>query len=180
MKVKEVQNGRVVREVSFQSVHSQLVMSNNAQVLFSGTKDGKVCSFGLPIGGDILALSCHIGAVTAMAMSFDDSLLFTAGEDGVLFIYSIRYKDNRIRTPENALFSDEVQTTKAEIEERLNQLRAAQAERADLEMNFRMKKEMIEQGHKSRELRIREDAKKAKDKGRILTENQRGKRMRPK
>jgi WD40 repeat protein len=171
MKVKEVQNGRVARELAFQSVHSQLVMSNNAQMLFSGTKDGKVYSFGLPIGEDSLSFCCHTGAVTSMAISFDDSLLFTAGEDGVLFTFSVRDRDNRVRTPEKALFSDEVQTTKTEIDEKLNQLRATQAERTDLEMNFRMKKEMIEQGHKTREARIREDAKKAKDKGRILTEN---------
>jgi WD40 repeat protein len=171
MKVKEVQNGQVAREVLFQTVHTQLVMSNNGQMLFSGTKDGKVVSFGLPIGGDRLSLNCHTGAVTSVAISFDDSLLFTTGEDGVLCIFNIRDKDNRIRNPERSFFSEEVQTTKNEIDEKANQLRTAEAERQDLEMTFKMKREMIESTHKSKEAKIREDAKKEKDKNRILSEN---------
>jgi hypothetical protein len=90
---------------------------------------------------------------------------------GVLCVFNIRDKDNRIRNPERSFFSDEVQTTKAEIEEKANQLRTVQAERADFEMTFKMKKEMIESTHKSKEARIREEAKREKDKNRILNEN---------
>ena len=171
MKVKEVQNGQVVREVLFQTPHTQLVMSNNGQMMFSGTKDGKVYSFALPIGGDKLCLNCHTGSVTSMAISFDDSLLFTTGEDGVLCVFNIRDKDNRIKNPERSFFSEEVQTTKNELEEKANQLRTYEAERADFEMTFKMRKEMIESTHKSKEAKIREGAKKEKDKNRILSEN---------
>jgi hypothetical protein len=171
MKVKEIQNGQVVREVPFQTQHTQVVMSNNGQMLFSGTKDGRVFSFGLPLGGDQLTVNCHTGAVTAIAISFDDSLLFTTGEDGVLCVFNIRDKDNKMRNPERSFFSEEVQTTKNEIEEKANQLRTSEAERADLEMTFKMRKEMIESTHKSKEAKIRELAKKEKDKNRILSEN---------
>jgi hypothetical protein len=146
-------------------------MSNNGQMLFSGSKDGKVFSFGLPIGGDKIALHCHNGAVTAMAISFDDSLLFTTGEDGVLCIFSIRDKDNRTRNPERSLFSGEVQTTKGELEEKAAQLRSADAERVALETTFKTRKEMTESTHKSKEAKIRENAKKAKDRNRVLSEN---------
>jgi WD40 repeat protein len=177
MKVKEVQNGQITRQVIFPIQHTQLIMSNNGQMLFSATKDGKVYSLGLPIGGDKLSVNCHTGAVTSIAISFDDSLLFTTGEDGVLWIFNIRDKDNRIRNPERSFFSEEVQTTKNEIDEKANQLRTAEAERQDLEMTFKMKREMIESTHKSKEGKIREDAKKEKEKNRILSENRKKTKM---
>jgi WD40 repeat protein len=45
MKVTEVVNGQIVWEMIFQVVHTQLAMSNNGQILLSGTKDGKVMSY---------------------------------------------------------------------------------------------------------------------------------------
>jgi WD40 repeat protein len=171
MKLKEIQNGQVMREVAFQTPHTQLVMSNNGQMLFSGTKDGQVYSSGLPIGGESLSLIVHTGSVTSMAISHDDSLLFTTGEDGVLCILNIRDKDNRIRNPEKLFFSDEVQTTKAEIGDKANQLKAAEAERAELDSTFKLKKEMVETNHKTKEAKVRDRAKKEKDKSRILSEN---------
>jgi hypothetical protein len=76
-----------------------------------------------------------------------------------------------MRNPERSFFSGEVQTTKAELEEKAAQLRSADAERVALETTFKTRKEMTESTHKSKEAKIREDAKKAKDKNRILSEN---------
>jgi hypothetical protein len=171
MKVKEVHNGQIIREMAFQCQYSRLVMSNSGQMLFSGTKDGQIFSFAMPIGTDKLVIIVHTGAVMSMAMSYDDSLLFTTGEDGVLCVFNIHDKDNRTRNPERSLFSAEVQTTKAEIDEKANQRRTAEAGRAELEMSFKMKKEMIESTHKTKEARIREEAKKEKNKNQILSEN---------
>jgi WD40 repeat protein len=89
-----VQNLASVGQVILPIQHTQLIMSNNGQRLFSTTKDGKVYSLGLPIGGDKLSVNCHPGAVTSIAISFDDSLLFTTGEDGMLCIFHIHNKDN--------------------------------------------------------------------------------------
>jgi hypothetical protein len=171
MKVKEVQGGQIVREVVFSTIHSQILMSNNGQMLFSGTKDGKVISHGLPLGADRFIVHCHQGNITSMAIAHDDSMLFTVGEDGVLCVFSIRDKDNRTRDPERAFFSQEVQTTRAEIEERANQLRQAESERAVLDSSFKVKKEHIESQHKSKEGKVREKARKEKDRSRILSEN---------
>jgi hypothetical protein len=118
----------------------------------------------MPIGTDKLAINVHTGAVTSTAMFHDDSLLFTTGEDGVLCVFNIHDKDNLTRNPDQSLFSAEVHTAKAEISEKANQLPTAEAERADLEMWFKMKKEMIESTHKTKEARIREEAKKEKAK----------------
>lgn len=170
-KIKEIQNGQVVREMFFGIPHKQIVMSNNGQMLFSGDTAGHVYSYALSIGGDKLVLNVHEKQVTSMFISYDDSLLFTAGEDGVLCVFNIRDKDNRVRNPERSFFSDEVQTTRTELEEKANQLRTLKAERTDLSMSFKMKREMIESQHKSKEDKKAEEAKKKKDKNRILYEN---------
>ena len=170
-KIKEIQNGQVAREIFFGTPHKQMLMSNNGQMLFSGDGQGRVYSYALPIGGDKIALNIHEKQVTSMAISFDDSLLFTASEDGVLCVFNIRDKDNRVRNPERSFFSEEVQTTRTELEEKANQLRTFKAERTDLEMSFKMKKELIESTHKSKEDKAAENAKKTKDQNRILYEN---------
>jgi hypothetical protein len=84
----------------------------------------------VPIATDKLAINVHTRSMILMAMSYDDSLLFTTGEDGVLYVFNIRDKDNLTRNPERSLFSAKVQTTKAKIDEKINQLRTAKAERA--------------------------------------------------
>jgi len=162
-KVKEIQNGTIIREDPFQARYNQVIMSNNGQMLFAGTKDGKVYSFSLPIGGEKIQMNCHTAPITSMAISFDDSLLFTVGEDGVLCVFSIRDKDNRIHSLERSFFSEEVMTTRAEIEEKAGQLRTLKAEKDDLEVSFKMKKDMNESNFKTREERKREKAKKRKD-----------------
>lgn len=135
-KLKEIQNGSIVREVPFQIVHTQVLLSHNSNMLFTATKDGKVFSYALPIGGEKVPLHCHTGAVTGLAISFDDSLLFSAGEDGVLCIYNIRDKDNKIHPTERSFFSQEVLTTRQEIDEKNNSLKSCMAERDDLEVTF--------------------------------------------
>ncbi|OHT09912.1 hypothetical protein TRFO_04468 [Tritrichomonas foetus] len=170
-KIKEIQNGQVVREMFFGTAHKQIVMSNNGQMLFSGDAAGRIYSYALSIGGDKIAMNVHEKQVTSMAISYDDSLLFSTSDDGVLCVYNIRDKDNRVRNPERSFFSDEVQTTRTELEEKANQLRTFKAEHTDLEMSFKMKKELIESTHKSKEDKHAEKAKKTKDKNRILYEN---------
>jgi hypothetical protein len=59
-------------------------------------------------------------------------------------LYYIRDQDNRTREPEKCLLSQEVQTTRAESEDRGNQLRQAESDRAVLKSSIKVKKEHIE------------------------------------
>ena len=176
MKIKEIENGQPQRDVPFTVPQTQLVMSNNGQMLFSGSKDGKITSFSHPIGNDKITINCHTAPITSMAISFDDSLLFTTGEDGVLCIFNIRDKDNRVRTLERTFFSEEVMTTRAEIEEKAGQLRTAEAELADLDVNFKMKKDLADGTNKSKLATKNEKYKKRKESWRINNENMKKKK----
>ena len=169
--IKEIQNGQPIHDIMFPIQHTQLIMSNNGQMLFSGTKDGKIFSHSLPLGGERISLNCHTSSITSMSISFDDSLLFTTGEDGVLSIFNIRDKDNRIHTPDEKFFSGEVMTTKAEIEERSGQIRSLQVDKQDLETTFKMKKEMAEGNFKNQESEQRELAKKTKESWQVKHSN---------
>ena len=171
MKIKEIENGQAQRNVVFTVPQTQLVMSNNGQMLFSGSKDGKITSFSHPIGNDKITINCHTAQITSMAISFDDSLLFTTGEDGVLCIFNIRDKDNRVRTLERTFFSEEVMTTRNEIEEKAGQLRTAEAELADLDVNFKMKSDLANGTNKSKLTAKNDKYKKKRETWRIQNEN---------
>jgi hypothetical protein len=111
-----------------------------------------------------------------MTISHDDSLLFTTGEDGVLCIFNIRDNDNRTQNPERPWFSEEVQTTKTELEDKANQLKAAEPEKAELESTFKLKKEMVETTHKTKEAKVRDPAKKKRPKWHPERESKEGER----
>jgi hypothetical protein len=45
-----------------------------------------------PFAEEIIELQTHSKAITKIRVTFDDSFLFTVGEDGVLIIYQINDK----------------------------------------------------------------------------------------
>lgn len=70
---------------------------------------------------EFLEHKMHAGAVTALALSFDDQILFSCGEDGVVMSYRITEKSQTIGTGlenERVLsYLDEVLVTRSDMDE---------------------------------------------------------------
>ncbi|KAK8881835.1 hypothetical protein M9Y10_044471 [Tritrichomonas musculus] len=219
-KIKEIQGGQAIREISFPIPHKQIVMSNGGQMLFSADSSGKVYSYQLAIGGEKLVFSVHEKQISSIAITFNDMFLFTAGDDGVLNVFNIvresaltskdqiifyspaanqaaasltsytytsasSRSNNEIPTSSSTakivttdndstffpFYSEEVSTTRTDIEEKENQLKNLIQDKMELKGSFKMKKDVIELNHKQEDDKLAEEAKKNKDKNKILLQN---------
>lgn len=70
-----------------------MLLSHSGRMLFAGTETGSIRSYKFPLTGDFQEYQCHSKGVMRLAMTYDDTLLFAAGEDGVLFMLDVRDKE---------------------------------------------------------------------------------------
>ncbi|KAI8846623.1 hypothetical protein BC829DRAFT_263014 [Chytridium lagenaria] len=103
--------------------YSHVLMSRSGKLLFSATSKGSVRAFKYPFGPDInttdsFELQCHSAAIARMRISYDDTHLFTCGEDGCLWIYKIQDKETRgLKREKDWVFSDEILVTKSDLKD---------------------------------------------------------------
>lgn len=78
-----------------QVVFTALVVGSTAQFLFAGTSVGAVRVFDWPaavedgILRDYLEFPAHASSIVALRITAEDTLLFSAGEDGVVFVFAV-------------------------------------------------------------------------------------------
>ena len=169
--VYSTQQSKLQNTLTFNQPQTQLVMSNNDQVLFSGSNEGQITYISQPFNELTTPVNCHTGSITSMSISFDDSLLFTTGKDGVLCIFNIRDKENRSRSLESNNFSGDVMTTRAEIDEKISQIKTTKGELEEIQQNFKMKKELNEGQNKTKYSDTIETHKRQKEKWHVEIEN---------
>merc|ERR1719389_272744 len=127
--IKEVQGGNQAGEITnfieTEKTLGQLALAHSARALFAGVAEpeepGAIRAYTFPPQRDgVIETQTHAGPVTRMCVTLDDGMLFTAGEDGTLYIYEVRRKDKATRRDkEGALpFADEILVTKAFLEDK--------------------------------------------------------------
>jgi len=63
------------------------------RLLFAATEEGSVRSYRLPLSPEFQAVRCSLTAVTRLATTRDESVLFAATGDGALFVYDVKDRD---------------------------------------------------------------------------------------
>lgn len=128
--LKEVIDGQIIHSISLKEPITNFVASYNSQHLFGATSGGMVCPIKTAAmegaaSSDPVVYYWHQGPITQIKISQDDQYIFTAGEDGMLWIYK-----NGCAPPKKSkewLFSDEILVTKSDLKESykiMNELRA--------------------------------------------------------
>ncbi|KAI9141043.1 WD repeat domain 65-like protein [Paraphysoderma sedebokerense] len=160
---KELADSQIVREIESNAVLTQIVMSHSGRMMFASTINGTIRSIKFPFGandkGEYQEHLGHSSTVTRLRVSYDDQFLFSASEDGSLFLWKITDKEGRSKQNRDGLFADEILVTKSDLDEKsiiMNDLRN-RVEELKLEneyqlrlkdMNFTEKiKEMTEKYH---------------------------------
>jgi cilia- and flagella-associated protein 57 len=127
--VKEIFEGKMKREIQSDQILTQICLSNSGKVLAAGTENGNIRVFKYPFNTDQGLISdigsfqehvAHIGPITQLKISFDDQYLFSAGEDGSLYIFRISDKDHSLlkKKEKDSFYADEVLVTKPDLEEK--------------------------------------------------------------
>jgi WD40 repeat protein len=108
--IKEILDGQIVRDIPVDVGLTQLLVSNSGKMLFVGTTNGSVRSMKFPFEDDVGQFQehqTHSSAVTRLRASYDDQFLFSAGEDGSLFIFRISDRERSKRDRE-AIYAEDV------------------------------------------------------------------------
>eukprot|EP00304_Pavlova_gyrans_P012532 CAMPEP_0206035036 /NCGR_PEP_ID=MMETSP1466-20131121/1785_1 /ASSEMBLY_ACC=CAM_ASM_001126 /TAXON_ID=44452 /ORGANISM="Pavlova gyrans, Strain CCMP608" /LENGTH=1327 /DNA_ID=CAMNT_0053409369 /DNA_START=150 /DNA_END=4130 /DNA_ORIENTATION=+ len=133
--------GDTAKEHDLGATALQVVLSHSGRMLFAGMDTGQVRSFKFPLNGEWTDASVHgapgPGAVQKMRISYDDSFLFTVGDDGCVYVCEIKDRDGRIggtkRDKEGLGWAEEVLVTKTDLEEKTQQMLELRAKVEDLQ-----------------------------------------------
>jgi hypothetical protein len=89
-------------------------------MFLAATATGCLRVYKYPFTGEVTEMRCHASSITCMRPFYDESLLFTAGEDGSVFIFDVRQdvKSGVKRDNEKLPFADEVLVAKSDLEEK--------------------------------------------------------------
>ncbi|EDO36068.1 predicted protein [Nematostella vectensis] len=120
--IKEICDSQILREVpASDMVLTQCVMSRSGRMLFAGTASGtlRAMKFPLTVPGEWQEHQVHAGSINKMRMSYDDQYLFTASEDGSLYIYKAVDKEGRgLKRDKEVGYAEEILITKSDLEEK--------------------------------------------------------------
>jgi cilia- and flagella-associated protein 57 len=109
---KEIIESQVTRQIETSNVMTQLAISRSGKMMFGGTVTGQIRAFKYPLSnetGNYIEHQAHSLAITKFKIAYDDQYLFSASEDGCIFVFKIADKDERSMKKEKiAVVSDEV------------------------------------------------------------------------
>jgi len=127
--IKEVHNSQLVNYVDCDVSLGQIQISHHQpRSLFTGVaesdKPGAIRCYQFPLNGDYTEYQAHSGPITRLCVTFDDSLIISAGEDGTLYIWDIIKKtEQRKRDVKDALpFADEILVTRTFLDDKHSSL----------------------------------------------------------
>ena len=123
-KLKEICDSNIIKEHEANgNLMVQVLLSHSATMLFTGSDNGTIQSWKIPLSNEFHEYQCHSRAVTQMCITYDDANLFTVSDDGCFLIMDVRDKESRAakRDKEVLPFSEEILVTKSDLEERAAQ-----------------------------------------------------------
>ncbi|KAJ8350431.1 hypothetical protein SKAU_G00255610 [Synaphobranchus kaupii] len=119
--LKEIQDGQILTEVPANTVtYTTLALSREGKVLFCGTSAGSITIMSCPLSSqeELFEFKGHAGAITRMAITFDDQFLLTISEDGSLLIWKIIWNRYGLMRDKKMCYLEEILITKSDLEEK--------------------------------------------------------------
>ncbi|KAJ3066607.1 Cilia- and flagella-associated protein 57 [Podochytrium sp. JEL0797] len=123
--VKVISDSSLLQEIPGKVGYTSILTSRSGKHIFMATAKGSVRSLKSLIEtvpgatNDFVDLSCHSSAISRMRISFDDSYLFTCGDDGCLWVYKVQEKDSHgSKRDKDVTYSDEILVTKSDLKEK--------------------------------------------------------------
>ncbi|KAG5475713.1 hypothetical protein LSCM4_04297 [Leishmania orientalis] len=151
---------------------TRLMVAPHQRVLFAGAEDGsvKAMTFPLQAGVQEAPIAAHALPVTRMALSFDETTLFTAGADGSVVMWEVFAEKDKVKligagatgtttqhhdpaSRRNMNCTEEVLVTRQEMEEQVIEIESLQQyiEKLKTDMESEDKRRAHEQGTRTRE-----------------------------
>eukprot|EP01062_Namystynia_karyoxenos_P016092 TRINITY_DN15868_c0_g1_i1.p1 TRINITY_DN15868_c0_g1~~TRINITY_DN15868_c0_g1_i1.p1 ORF type:complete len:1211 (+),score=554.97 TRINITY_DN15868_c0_g1_i1:104-3736(+) len=147
---------------------TSLAYASNHKLLFAGSEDGSIKVAAHPLQNywhQAEVTSAHSGPVTRIALTTDESVLFSVSEDGSLWIFDVREREGRgAAKPREVTFAEEILISKADLEEKNTTIQELKqkVEELRVEMDYQARKRDIKHDEKIKEMQdqFKEDSEK--------------------
>ncbi|KAJ3329215.1 Cilia- and flagella-associated protein 57, partial [Blyttiomyces sp. JEL0837] len=120
--LKEITESTVSSQMETSVVLTQLAISRSGRMMFAGSSTGQIRALKYPFSAevdDFQEHQAHSASITKFRISYDDQFLFSASEDGCIYMFKISDKDDRtMKRDRNHAFADEILITKSDLEEK--------------------------------------------------------------
>eukprot|EP00698_Gefionella_okellyi_P005561 TRINITY_DN15065_c0_g1_i1.p1 TRINITY_DN15065_c0_g1~~TRINITY_DN15065_c0_g1_i1.p1 ORF type:complete len:1237 (-),score=364.60 TRINITY_DN15065_c0_g1_i1:70-3780(-) len=154
-RLRVVNSGSIVADepADSESTCRRIMLSNNNISLFGGTEKGdlQLRNFPLRSTETPFVFPTHQGPVTRLGVTADDAMVFSAGEDGTLWMFEQTPSDRR--GAEMPPFSEIVNITQTELSDKVTTIGdlKAKMEQMAAEFDYELKKREREQEDRMRE-----------------------------
>ncbi|KAJ3324219.1 Cilia- and flagella-associated protein 57 [Boothiomyces sp. JEL0866] len=123
--IQEITKGVVTREFFAKEQFSHVHVSSTGQMMMLATKRGKLRALKYPFNpeeaipeDDYVEYGFQSSPIVQLCMTFNDRFLFTASDDGCIWIFRVHDKDGKLTKKEKDwTFSDEILVTKSDLRE---------------------------------------------------------------
>jgi len=120
--LKEVQNSQLTNYIETSGTLGQLALATSNKMLFAGVAEfegpGPLRCYNFPLDGDYSEFQAHSGAITRIRLTCDEQYLFSAANDGCLYIWDVKKKPGK-RDKDGALgFADEILVTRVFLDDK--------------------------------------------------------------
>jgi len=109
----------VANDYEFPELHiTTLALASQHRLLFGGAADGSIKLMTFPLQGGIHdpPILAHAGAVNKIAVSHDENLFFSAGQDGSFYMFDVK-EDGRTAKRET-VYADEILISRGDLDEK--------------------------------------------------------------
>ena len=144
-----------------------LVYAANHKLLLAGVEDGSIKVISTPVQNGMHQAEhtvAHSAPITKVCITFDESVLFTVGEDGALWMFDIKEKDGRGPSKREVTYAEEILISKADLEEKNTCIQdlKSKVDELKIEMDYLARKRDIKHEEKIKEMQdqFKEDSEK--------------------
>eukprot|EP00756_Hemistasia_phaeocysticola_P009945 Hpha_TRINITY_DN14971_c5_g7::TRINITY_DN14971_c5_g7_i1::g.143967::m.143967 len=146
---------------------TSLAYAANHKLLFAGAEDGSIKAAPQPLQNywhQAEVTTAHCAPITRIALAFDESVLFSVGEDGSLWMFDVKEREGRGAAKREVTFAEEILISKADLEDKNNTIAdlKSRVEELRVEMDYQARKRDIKHDEKIKEMQdqFKEDSEK--------------------
>jgi len=165
--LRETEDTSTKASLDIVAVPCQICLGPSNRCLFVSTRNGTIriyhfpgasnTGMNFPSADTMTEIVAHHAPVTSLVTAPDYQYLFSAGEDGCVYMFKINGVDTQsIRADSKIIYSEDVLISRMELVEQLKKLRKAQQEVTELNEEHQRKLNAQEEGFKEKLKEIKE------------------------
>ena len=168
-KLREMEMGalNVVNEWDVGEPLVSLAYSANHKLLLAGAEDGSIKVISTPVQNGMHQAEsnmAHSAPISKICITFDESVMFSVGEDGCLWMFDITERDGRGPSKREVTYAEEILISKADLEEKNTCIQdlKQKVDELRIEMDYLARKRDIKHEEKVKEMhdQFKEDSEK--------------------